>query len=84
MKETMRVYQGDDLVYDDVNHPDHYTKGIEVTDFIASWEMDWFRGNVIKYVVRCPYKDDTLKDLKKAQWYLNDLIKRIEGGDATV
>jgi len=64
----------------DVDHPDHYTMGIEVTDFIASWEMDWFRGNILKYIVRCPFKGNTLKDLKKAKWYMDDLIKRYEDG----
>ena len=63
---------------DDVNHPTHYTMGDEVTDFVASWEMDWHRGNIIKYIVRCPFKNNTIKDLKKAQWYLNDLIDRLE------
>ena len=67
---------------DDVNHPDHYTKGIEVTEFIASWQMDWFRGNIIKYIVRSPYKGNTVKDLKKAKWYIGDLIKRLEDEDS--
>lgn len=72
--------KNNDEVYDDVNHPDHYTMGIEVTDFVASWEMDWFRGNILKYVVRCPFKDHPIKDLKKAKWYLDDLIGRLEDG----
>ena len=59
---------------DDVNHPDHYTKGIEVTDFIASWQMDWFRGNIIKYIWRYRYKNG-LEDLKKAKWYIEKLIE---------
>tara|TARA_R110000824_G_scaffold64685_1_gene168980 strand:+ start:1919 stop:2164 length:246 start_codon:yes stop_codon:yes gene_type:complete len=61
---------------DNVNHPSHYTKGIEVTKFVSSWDMDWFRGNIIKYVVRAPYKGAYLEDLQKALWYLTDLIKR--------
>ena len=35
--------------YDDVNHPSHYTIGDEVTDFVSSWEMDFHRGNIIKF-----------------------------------
>ena len=66
---------------DDVNHPDNYTKRNEVTDFIASLQMDSFRGNIIKYVVRCPHKGNTVKDLKKARWYLDDLIKRLENDE---
>tara|TARA_R100001443_G_scaffold43962_1_gene56923 strand:- start:3549 stop:3785 length:237 start_codon:yes stop_codon:yes gene_type:complete len=66
---------------DMVNHPPHYTKGIEVTDFIASWQMDFIRGNVIKYVTRCPYKGNTVEDLKKARWYIDDLIDKLEKGE---
>jgi len=40
--------------------------------------MDWFRGNIIKYVVRAPYKGEYVEDLRKALWYLQDLIRRIE------
>ena len=40
--------------------------------------MDYARGNVIKYVTRCPYKDDKLADLKKARWYLEVLISEME------
>lgn len=61
---------------DIINHPEHYTKGgIEVRDFIDSWKLDFNSGNVIKYVVRAPYKGTELQDLKKAQNYLNHLIE---------
>jgi len=66
---------------DPVNHPKHYTQGIEVTDFIASWQMDWFRGNIIKYIVRCPYKGNPVNDLEKAKWYIDDLIKRLDSDE---
>lgn len=65
--------------HDPVNHPSHYTRGgIEVHDFIKSWHMDFDRGNVIKYVTRAPFKSNELEDLKKAQWYLNELIEQAE------
>ena len=63
---------------DDINNPSHYTNGIETADYIFSWEMDFFEGNVIKYVTRAPYKGTELKDLKKARWYLARLIERAE------
>lgn len=64
---------------DDVNHPEHYTLGkIEVFDFIKAWGLDFAEGNVVKYTVRAPYKGNTLKDLKKARWYLDQLIKAAE------
>ena len=63
----------------DINHPHHYTAGgIEVFDFIQSWGLDFAEGNVVKYVVRGPFKGNRLKDLKKARWYLNKLIERAE------
>lgn len=59
---------------DIINHPTHYTQGIEVYDFIESHNMSFAQGNVIKYVSRYEHKNG-LEDLKKAQWYLNKLIE---------
>ena len=66
---------------DIINHPDHYTKGIETIDYIRSWNMDYVRGNIIKYVTRFPYKGTALQDLRKAKWYLEYLIKEVEKND---
>lgn len=67
---------------DDVNHPDHYTLGkIEVFDFIKAWDLSFAEGNVVKYTVRAPYKGSKLKDLKKARWYLDQLIAEAELAD---
>ena len=74
----MTKFQFEDRKDDGIYHPDHYNQGIEVTDFVSSWKMDWFRGNIIKYVVRAPYKGEYVEDLRKALWYLKDLIRRIE------
>lgn len=64
---------------DNINHPDHYTLGkIEVYDFIKAWDLSFAEGNVVKYVVRAPYKSRTVEDLKKARWYLDQLIKKAE------
>ena len=61
---------------DMVNHPDHYTKGIETIEYINSWCMGYVVGNIIKYITRYPYKGTPLKDLEKARWYLDYLIKQ--------
>ncbi len=61
-----------------VNHPSHYNQGIEVIDFIESWNMDFATGNIIKYVSRHPFKEEPLKDLKKAKWYLDRIIEKYE------
>ena len=64
---------------DNINHPEHYTMGkIEVFDFIRAWELSFAEGNVVKYVVRAPHKGQPVEDLKKARWYLDQLIKKAE------
>ena len=71
--------------HDDVNHPRHYNCGnIEVIDAIEEWELGFHAANVIKYVARHQHKGKPLEDLKKAQWYLDRLIKRIEKGEEVV
>ena len=61
-----------------VDHPSHYNQGIETIEYIESWSMNFNTGNVIKYVTRAGYKNDQLEDLKKAMWYLDREIQRIE------
>jgi hypothetical protein len=66
---------------DNVNHPSHYTDGqIEVIDFIEDKKLNYHRGNVVKYVARAGKKDPSkeIEDLKKASWYLNREIQRLE------
>ena len=64
---------------DVVNHPPHYTFGtIEVIEAIEDWKLGFHLGNVVKYVARSGHKDKELQDLKKARWYLNRYIERIE------
>ena len=70
---------------DMVNHPPHYKSksGMEVIDVIKAFTSDLKgyqatdTGNIIKYILRQPHKNG-IEDLKKAQWYLNDLITTIE------
>ena len=62
-----------------VNHPSHYNSGnIEVIDAIEDWKLDFNAGNVVKYVARHQHKANPVEDLKKARWYLDRLIERIE------
>lgn len=68
---------------DNVNHPKHYTSGkIEVIkimeDQLTPEEYrGYIKGQVIKYITRERYKNG-LEDLKKARWYLDRLIKKME------
>ena len=61
-----------------VDHPSHYNQGIETIEYIESWSMNFNTGNVIKYVTRAGSKNNQLEDLKKAMWYLQREIDRIE------
>ena len=62
-----------------VNHPSHYNSGnIEVIDAIEDWGLDFNAGNVVKYVARHQHKANPVEDLRKARWYLDRLIERIE------
>lgn len=71
---SMAVY-ADDMV----NHPPHYkTGGIETIDFIEAKNLGYNLGNVVKYISRADHKDNKLDNLKKAQWYLNRAVSKLE------
>lgn len=62
-----------------INHPSHYNlhpKGIECIDVVE--EMSFNLGNAIKYIWRAGLKGNKIEDLRKAIWYLNREIGRIE------
>lgn len=70
------------LGFDSVERPEHYTaSSIEVFDAIEAWELNYCRGQVVKYVARAgkKAKETELEDLKKARWYLNKEIDRLGG-----
>jgi hypothetical protein len=69
-------------VTDLVNHPLHYTSdpsGVECLEITR--HRNFNVGNAIKYLWRAGLKDDskTIEDLKKAVFYINDEIKRLQG-----
>lgn len=51
----------------------HYQSPIEPIDYIEANNLDFFEGNVVKYVTRWRKKDG-LKDLRKARDYIEILI----------
>tara|TARA_R110001592_G_scaffold45053_5_gene144261 strand:- start:1353 stop:1643 length:291 start_codon:yes stop_codon:yes gene_type:complete len=63
-----------DVKDDIVKHPAHYTKGIEMWEYAHSQGLDFFEGNIIKYVTRWRHKNG-MEDLLKAKQYLDKLIK---------
>ena len=66
-------------IHDPVERPRHYTfGGIEVIDAIEAWSLGFHLGNVVKYVARSAHKGQQLEDLRKARWYLDREIQRLQ------
>lgn len=64
---------------DTVNHPKHYNShpsSIECIDVV--WCMGFSIGNAIKYLWRAGLKGNELEDLRKAKWYIEYEIARLE------
>jgi hypothetical protein len=65
---------------DPVNSPAHYTayKGLEVIDLTE--QMNFNRGNAVKYICRAGLKDKAaeIQDLQKARWYIDREIGRLK------
>lgn len=56
----------------------HYKTGIQPWEYIEANNLDFFEGNVIKYVTR--KKGNRLEDLEKAKHYIEYLIEREKDG----
>tara|TARA_E500000318_G_scaffold102539_1_gene106922 strand:+ start:186 stop:443 length:258 start_codon:yes stop_codon:yes gene_type:complete len=62
-----------------VNSPPHYKQGdVECIEAIKAATGDgyqgYLQGNIMKYIWRYRAKGQAINDLKKAQWYLKELI----------
>lgn len=70
---------GNEKSGDVVEHPPHYTthpSGIECIQI--SEHMNFCLGNALKYIWRAGLKGDAGEDLRKAIWYLEREVNRIE------
>jgi hypothetical protein len=66
---------------DNVNKPPHYTAHPSGVECIQITEhMNFCLGNALKYIWRAGLKQNEVEDLKKAVWYINREIERIENG----
>ena len=72
---------GDFMTIDEliVNSPPHYKQGdVECIEAIkaATGEgyQGYLQGNIMKYIWRYRAKGQAINDLKKAEWYLKELI----------
>jgi hypothetical protein len=74
---------------DKVNSPIHYKSDnnkYEVIDIIEFFNLNFHRGNVLKYLLRSGRKTEQgydvsekeIEDLEKAIWYLRREVKRIK------
>lgn len=71
---------------DPVSNPSHYTGNgrIQPIKFIQDKNLNFARGNVVKYVTRAGHKPEgdkkqELEDLRKARQYLDFEINHLEG-----
>ena len=64
--------------HNNVNNPKHYTNHPSGVECIQITEhMSFCMGNAIKYIWRYELKNG-LEDLKKARWYIEREIQRLE------
>ncbi len=66
-----------------IDGPSHYGGKYNVYEaikIIDHYKLGFCLGNVIKYILRAGKKDPSkhLEDLKKAAWYLNHEIERLD------
>ena len=63
-----------------VNHPAHYggDTTYEAIKVIEAWKLGFCLGNTVKYISRAEHKGAKLEDLRKARWYLDREIRRLE------
>lgn len=72
------------MIKEDVNHPKHYTQGnIECIDAMIAAKgkeavINFAELSAFKYLWRSDCKEDKIKDLKKAKWYLEKVIELTE------
>ena len=68
-----------DKASDHINHPMHYggDTTYEAIKVIEAWKLGFCLGNTVKYIRRYKLKGG-LDDLKKARWYLDREITKLE------
>jgi hypothetical protein len=65
---------------DDRLIPMHYLNEnkVDVIDFCKMYNLNFNRGNIVKYLARAGKKDNELQDLRKALTYLEREIEHFE------
>jgi len=78
--EPPRATDAPEAIPSDPINPAHYRShpsGIECIE--VTRHMNFNVGNAIKYIWRHMDKGDPIENLKKAQWYIDDEIRRLQG-----
>lgn len=63
-----------------VNHPEHYGAAddpYEAIKVIDAWQLGFSLGNAVKYLARAGKKGNAVEDLRKAVWYIQHEIGRL-------
>lgn len=73
---------------DDVNQPSHYRtfpdmEAIDIIQEVLTYQeyIGYLKGNYLKYKLRAGLKNDTEKDIAKAEWYQGELFAYLEEMD---
>ena len=62
-----------------IEKPNYYqSTSIDVIDLCKLYDINFNKGNVIKYVCRAGKKDNEIQDLKKAVEYLQREIEHLK------
>lgn len=66
--------------WDTVENPSHYEEGRKYSplEVVLDWGLGFCLGNVVKYISRSGRKTNELEDLKKARFYLEKKIEKLE------
>jgi len=80
IRERRKTYMEPKKQLDPINHPPHYERFPDIDCIDVCEKFNLCLGSVIQYIWRAGVKDKTteIEDLKKAAWYLNREIERLE------
>ena len=72
----MPKINGGEKMTDNVNHPIHYLKAaVTIEPIELTARLDSCLGQALQYVMRAPFKGNTVEDLEKAVFYLRKWIE---------
>lgn len=66
---------------DKISAPKHYTfSEYEPKDVIWAWHLDFYLGNVVKYIARAGRKEGStmIEDLQKARQYIDFELEKLQ------